>query len=82
MTNPAVSHSGKDIDGRAVVVSYYRQEQKISIADGTPVVTFAPATRTDVLAAAPVLIPTERDVDEALAVGFVVVGANGVALPM
>jgi hypothetical protein len=37
---------------------------------------------TDVLAGAPVLIAAERDVDEALAAGFVVAGANGVAPPM
>jgi hypothetical protein len=82
MTNPTVSYSVKDIDRRAVVVSYHRQEKKISIADGTPVVTFAPVTRTNVLAGAPVLVPAERGGDEALAAGFAVVGANGVALPM
>jgi hypothetical protein len=65
-----------------VVVSYHRQEKKISIADSTPVVTFVAATQTDVLAGAPVLIPAEREADETLAAGFVVVGANGVALPM
>jgi hypothetical protein len=53
MTNPTVSYSVNDIDGRALVVSYRRQEKKISIADGTPVVTFAPAIRRDVRASAP-----------------------------
>jgi hypothetical protein len=49
MTNPTVSYSFKDIDGRAVVVSYHRQEKDLN-RGRHPVVTFAPATRTDILA--------------------------------
>jgi hypothetical protein len=52
MTNPTVSYSFKDINGRAVVVSYHRQEKDLN-RGRHPVVTFAPATRTDILAGAP-----------------------------
>jgi hypothetical protein len=52
MTNPTFSYSFKDIDGRAVVVSYHRQEKDLN-RGRHPVVTFAPATRTDILAGAP-----------------------------
>jgi hypothetical protein len=52
MTSPTVSYSFKDIDGRAVVVSYHRQEKDLNRGRHS-VVTFAPATRTDILAGAP-----------------------------
>ena len=50
MTNATVSYSVKDIDGRTLTVSYHGQEKKIVIADGTPVVTFAPPTLADLTA--------------------------------
>jgi hypothetical protein len=40
-----VADAVKDVDGRTVTVSYHGKEKKIAIPDGTPVVTFAPATK-------------------------------------
>jgi hypothetical protein len=74
-----LSYSVKDLDGHVVAVSYRGQEKKIAIAGGRP--CSAPATRTDAPAGPPVL-PAERNADGALAVGFVVAGANRVAPPM
>ena len=56
-----------------------RSREKDAIAGGRP--CSAPATRTDALAGPPVL-PGERNPDGALAVGFVVAGANRVAPPI
>jgi hypothetical protein len=82
MTNATVSNAVKDVDGRTVTVSYHGQEKKISIAVGTPVVTFAPATQADLTSGATVFVPAERSTDGTLATGFVVVGTNGVVPPM
>jgi hypothetical protein len=82
MTNATVSNAVKDVDGRTITLQYHGQEKKISIADGTPIVTFAPATQADLKAGAPVFIPAERGDDGVMTAGFVVVGANGVVPPM
>jgi len=82
MTNATVSNFVKDVDGRVVTLSYHGQEKKISIADGTPVVTFAPAGPANLAPGAIVFVAAERGADGALATGFVVVGANGVVPPM
>jgi hypothetical protein len=82
MTNATVSNMVKDVDGRTLTLSYHGQEKKMSIADDTPIVTFAPATQADLAPGATVFIPADRGADGALATGFVVVGTNGVTPPM
>jgi hypothetical protein len=82
MTNATVSNAVTDVEGRTLTLSYHGQEKKISIAGGTPIVTFAPATPSDLKPGATVFVPAERGADGALTTGFVVVGANGVVPPM
>jgi hypothetical protein len=82
MTNATVSNAVKDVEGRTLTLSYHGQEKKISIAEGTPIVTFAPAAPADLKPGAIVFVPAERGADGALSSGFVVVGANGVVPPM
>ncbi len=83
MTNATVTNAVKDVDERTVTLSYSGgQEKKISISDGTPIVTFGPATAGDLKPGATVFIPAQRGDDGALATGFVVVGTNGVVPPM
>jgi len=82
MTNATVSNAVKDVDGRTVTLTYPGGEKKISIPDGTPIVTFAPATPADLKPGATVFVPAKRGDDGALATGFVVVGTNGVVPPM
>jgi len=83
MTNATVTNAVKDVDGRTVTLSYSGgQEKKISIPDGAPIVTFAPATEADLKPGATVFVPAQRGDDGALVTGFVVVGANGVVPPM
>jgi hypothetical protein len=82
MTNATVSNAVKDVDGRTLTLSYHGQEKKMSIAEDTPIVTFAPATPADLAPGATVFVPAERGADGALTTGFVVVGTNGVVPPM
>jgi hypothetical protein len=82
MTNATVSNAVKDVDGRTLTPSYHGQEKKISIADGTPIVTLAPATPADLKPGATVFVPADRGADGALAADFVVVGINGIVPPM
>jgi hypothetical protein len=83
MTNGAVANAVKDVNGRTLTLSYSGgQEKKISIPDGVPIVTFAPATEADLKPGAAVFVPAQRGDDGALASGFVAVGMNGVDPPM
>ncbi|WP_027057276.1 hypothetical protein [Mesorhizobium loti] len=82
MTNGTVADV-TDINGRAVTLTYDNgQTKKISIPDSTPVVTFAPATPTDLKPGATVFVNAQREADGTLSSSRVVVGTNGVAPPM
>ncbi|WP_027038393.1 hypothetical protein [Mesorhizobium ciceri] len=82
MTNGTVADV-TDISGRSVTLTYDNgQTKKISIPDTTPVVTFAPATPTDLKPGATVFVTAERGSDGALSASRVVVGNNGVVPPM
>jgi hypothetical protein len=81
MTNATVADAVKEVDGRTVTVSYHGKEKKISIPDGTPVVTIAPATQDDLVAGAVVFIPAEKASSGTVA-HRVIVGKNGVVPPM
>lgn len=81
MTNATVADAVKGVDGRTVTVSYHGKEKKISIPDGTPVVTFAPATKEDLVPGAVVFIPAEKVATGTIA-HQVLVGKNGVVPPM
>ncbi len=82
MTNATVADAVKSVDGRTVTVTYKGKEKKIAIPDGTPVVTFAPATVSDIKAGATVFVPSEKASDGTMSSGRVVVGTNGVVPPM
>ena len=82
MTNATVANAVKDVEGRSLTLAYKGGEKTISVAEGIPIVTFAPATEADLKPGADVFIPAQRGDDGALASGFVVVGENGVAPPM
>jgi len=82
MTNATVADAVKSVDGRTVTVKYKGGEKKISIPDGTPVVTFAPATESDIKSGATVFIPSERAADGSMSALHVVVGTHGIVPPM
>lgn len=82
MTNATVSNAVKEVDGHEVTVKVNGKDKKISVADGTVVVTLAPAAAADLKPGATVFVPTERSPDGTLTAGFVIVGANGIVPPM
>lgn len=82
MTNATVADAVKSVDGSIVTVNYQGQDKKISVRDGTPVVTLAPATPEDVKPGAVVFIPAEKAPDGSLVANQVIVGKNGVVPPM
>lgn len=81
MTNATVADAVKGVDGRTVTVSYHGKEKKISIPDGTPVVTIAPATKDDLVPGAVVFVSAEKAATGTIA-HQVIVGKNGVVPPM
>ncbi len=83
MTNGTVSNAVKEVDGRTLTVSYSGgQEKKISIPDGIPIVTFAPATEADLKPGATIFARAQPGADGALTAGFLIVGTNGIVPPM
>jgi hypothetical protein len=81
MTNATVADAVKGVDGRTVTMSYQGKVKKISIPDGTPVVTLAPATKDDLVAGAVVFVPAEKTSTGTVA-HQLLVGKNGVIPPM
>jgi hypothetical protein len=82
MTNATVANAVKSVEGHTVTVTYKGGQKKISITDGTPVVTFAPAVEADLKSGATVFVPSEKAADGSLSSARVVVGTNGVVPPM
>ncbi|MDR7144807.1 hypothetical protein [Rhizobium sp. BE258] len=81
MTNATVADAVKGVEGRTVTVTYHGKEMKISIPDGTPVVTIAAASKDDLVTGAVVFITAEKAATGPIA-HQVVVGKNGVVPPM
>lgn len=82
MTNATVGDAVKSVDGSMVTVNYHGREKKISIPNGTPVVTLAPATPEDVKPGAVVFIPAQKGAGGMLTATQLVVGKDGVVPPM
>jgi len=82
MTNATVGDAVKSVNGSVVTVNYHGQEKKISIPNGTPVVTLAPATPADVQPGTAVFIPTQKNAAGMLSAGQLIVGKDGVVPPM
>ena len=61
MTNATVTNAVKGVEGRTLDLSYSGGgEKKISIPDGTPIVTFGPATEADLKPGATVFVPAQK----------------------
>jgi len=82
MTNATVSNAVKSVDGHTITLTYQGKEKTISIAEGTPIVTFAPATKDDLKPGAGVIVMAERAADGSISAAQVAVGINGVMPPM
>ena len=82
MTNATVANAVKGVDGHTVTVTYHGKEKKITVPDGTPVVTLAQAGKKDLVAGAVVFIPAMKGKNGGLVAPQVVVGTNGIVPPM
>jgi hypothetical protein len=82
MTNATVTNAVKDVDGRNITVNYQGKEKTISVADGTTVVTFAPAATADLKPGMTVFVPSQKAEDGMLSTGNVIAGTNGIVPPM
>jgi hypothetical protein len=82
MTNATVADAVTSVDGRTLTLSYPEGEKTIQIPEGTPIVTFAPATQADLVAGATVFVPAQLADDGTITSKNVVVGTNGVVPPM
>ncbi len=83
MTNAAVAETVSSVDGPVMTLRFPAGEQKIVVAADTPIVTFAPATRTDIKAGEGIIIfGAEKLADGSLQTGRLLVGMNGVRPPM
>jgi hypothetical protein len=82
MTNATVANAVTSVNGPTLTLTYKGGQKKISIPDGTPVVTFGPATKDDIKAGATVFINGESTGDGMVSSDRVVVGTNGVVPPM
>lgn len=63
MTNATVTNAVRSVDGPTLTLTYKGGERKISIPQGTPIVTLGPATRDDVKAGASVLVSGDSNSD-------------------
>lgn len=82
MTNATVANVVTSEDGHSVKVTYQGNVKTIDIPEATPIVTFAPATKADLVAGAVVFIPSEVAADGTISAKAVVVGTKGVVPPM
>ncbi|ANM12721.1 MULTISPECIES: hypothetical protein [unclassified Rhizobium] len=82
MTNATVSNAVKSVDGHMITLTYQGKEKTITISDGTPIVTLAPATKDDLKAGAGVIVTGEKAADGSLSASQVAVGLNGITPPM
>lgn len=82
MTNATVSNAVKSVDGHTITLTYQGKEKTITIADATPIVTLAPATKGDLKAGAGVIVTAEKAADGSISASQIAVGLNGITPPM
>ncbi len=78
MTNATVSNAVKAVDGHTITLTYQGKEKTITIADATPIVTLAPATKDDLKPGAGVIVTGEKAADGSVSASQVAVGLNGI----
>jgi hypothetical protein len=83
MTNGAVDdRTVAGNDGHTLTVKYKRGERKVVVTPETLVVTFVPATRSEIKAGTPVFAIATRKPDGTLDVARLSIGRDGVSPPM
>jgi hypothetical protein len=82
MTNATVAKAVKEVSEHSLTLTWQGNEKTIAIPEGTPIVTFAPATPADLKPGAVVFIPGEKSDAGAISTKRVIVSTNGVVPPM
>ncbi|AHG47348.1 hypothetical protein RLEG12_30635 [Rhizobium leguminosarum bv. trifolii CB782] len=82
MTNATVSNAVKSVNGHTITLTYQGKEKTITIADATPIVTLAPATKDDLKSGAGVIVTGEKAADGSITASQVAVGLDGIVPPM
>ena len=82
MTNGTVKGTVQAAAATELTVAYKDGSKTIHVAQGAPIVTFAPAERADVKPGAPVFFSATKGADGKFSTARVVVGKDGVAPPM
>ncbi|MBY5456221.1 hypothetical protein ACOJBM_27975 [Rhizobium beringeri] len=82
MTNATVSNAVKSVEGHTITLTYQGKEKTIAIADGTPIVTLAPATKDDLKPGAGVVVTGEKAADGSISASQIAVGLDGITPPM
>lgn len=82
MTNASVAETVQGMSGRTLKLAYQGGEKTVVVPVDIPIVTFAPAEKTDLKPGASVFIGAQKQPDGSLTAGRVTVGNNGVAPPM
>lgn len=82
MTNATVASTVQSVTGPVMTLAYPGGEKTIAITPETPIVTFAPAQKSDLVPGASVFVPAQAADDRTLSTARVVVGNNGIAPPM
>jgi hypothetical protein len=82
MTNANVDQVVTGTSGRDLKLSYKGGSNSVTVPDGVPVVTFAPAARTDLISGKKVFIVANPVKGTEFAASRVVVEKDGVAPPM
>jgi len=82
MTNANVTAVVEGKAGNDVTLTYKDGSQQIMVTPNTPIVAFAPATRSDLKPGAGVIFSATKDAEGKLRTGSVTVGTNGVNPPM
>jgi hypothetical protein len=82
MTNATVASAVTSVNGPTLSLTYKGGEKKISIPQGTPVVTLGAATKDDIKPGAGVIIFGTTTGDNMVESDRVLVGINGIVPPM
>jgi hypothetical protein len=82
MTNATVASTIESVKGPVLTLAYPGGEKHINVSPETPIVTFAPAEKSDLKPGAAVFVPVQVADDKSMSTQRVIVGNNGVAPPM
>ena len=81
MTNATVASTVAGVSGPVITLTYPGGEKQVAVTADTPLVTFAPAEKSDLKPGTAVFLSATRD-GSGLATSRVTVGNNGIAPPM